>query len=187
MSDCKGCPDSNQPKDTPSREDVVKSFSVGTSNAPKHPEIACSKPWIIYTGGPPEAHLGSLRLITPDNIKVGSDGTLEYEKKPGGFEPPSVIDGYERDSNNQWIFKPLWKSCSMRHFNVSLKSSCQCIDVIARCGKTFQMVKCIDCDQCGNRVEIPELKMPIKKTLKSLQYPEGLPLHSSRLTKSDRA
>ncbi len=180
MRDCKKCPESIYPEETVTREDILKGLPDRTSNTPLPELEGVGKVWIIYTGGPPEAHLSSLRYITPDNIKVGHTGSLEYQKKSDNFEPPKHIDGYQRDKENDHLFLPVWKSCVVRHFNLSSKSVCNCVDVIARCGKTFQIVKCADCDQCEYRVKIPELKRPVKKTLKSLQYPVGLPIHNPK-------
>ncbi len=61
------------------------------------------------------------------------DGSIEYIKAEGDWEPPRDINGYARDPNNKWLFHPLWPVCGLRYQMAFLKANCGCIDVIMRC------------------------------------------------------
>lgn len=183
MTDCEGChevpyPTLELPKGTsPTRKDVFKGLPDGTSNdpLPEHPDIIYGDSWGAYTGGPPESHLVNIILLMPegfDRIRVHPDGSLEYEKRPDDWESPSLIDGYERDSENPWLFKPLWESCSWRNYKIALKKKCKCVDVLARCTVNFHWVKFEDCLRCTARLPIESPKKPIKKTRQSLRLPD---------------
>ncbi len=194
MSDCEGCPDvpyPSMPKGvSPTQKDILRGLPDGTSNnpLPEHPDVVYSEFWGAYMGGSPESHLVNIILLMPegfDRIRVHPDGSLEYEKKLDDFEPPSPIDGYECDPENQWLFKPLWQSCSWRNYKVALKKKCQCIDVLAKCTVNFHWIKFEDCLRCTARLPIESPKKPVKKTLKSLRLPNLD--RSSKPTKSDTA
>jgi len=165
-SECEGCPG---PRPTPSDGGVAP-------EAPGRPLRASGQGWVIWTGGPPEAHLAALAFVLPHgllHIRVHPDGSIEYiGKRLDDWEPPSPIDGYERDAANQRLYRPLWKSCQCRYFSVKVKEKCQCLDVIAKCGNpqakvVDEFVKCVDCDQCEDRVAISEPFVPKRKTLHS--------------------
>jgi hypothetical protein len=115
--------------------------------------------WVLYTGGPPEIHLAMLRHVVPsdcDRITIRDDGSIEYKKEPGDWEPPRPIDGYKQ---NDQLFRPLWKSCRWRVYSLEVEPNCRCMDIIAQCNNPFaetvgQLVKCADCDRCSVREEI---------------------------------
>ncbi len=163
-SDCEDCP---KPRQSPS-------VGVVAPEAQGRPLRALGQGWIAWTGGPPEAHLASLCFALPPgmlHVRVHPDGSIEYiGKRLDDWEPPSPIDGYERDAVNQRLYRPLWKSCQRRYFSVKTKEACQCLDVIAKCGNpqaavVDELVKCWLCNQCEDRVSIPQLSVPKRKTL----------------------
>jgi len=192
MSNCKKCPEQAtniQPGNLvennkiPSKENNMVKTIWGL---PEHEGVLYSSMWIIFTGGPPEAHLFAINRIIPiDRIQITRKGHIKYKKGLGDFESPSPIDGYQRDEENDYLFLPLWESCIWRQFSISFKLNCQCINIIAWCGKTSEFVKYNQCKQCGDRIPIPEVIIPQKKTISSLQYPEGLPVHSSKPSTHD--
>ncbi len=61
------------------------------------------------------------------------DGSIEYPREEGSWEPPRDINGYVRDPDNDFLFHPLWLSCGLRHQTAILRPGCGCIDVIMRC------------------------------------------------------
>jgi len=163
--DCEGCPEPRSPRQPET-----------LSEAPGRPLGASGRGWVTWTGGPPEAHLASLASVLPPemaHVRIHPDGSIEYmEKRPDDWEPPSPIDGYERDAENPKLFRPLWKSCQYRYFSVSVTAACHCLDVIAECGhpETKVIARSIDCQECNLcdlRLPIPEMFKPQKKTLHS--------------------
>lgn len=165
-SDCDGCPQSHQ---TPPNGGVA-------SEAPGRRLRPLGQGWVSFTGGPPESHLATLAHVLPADtihVVIHADGSIEYdEKRPGGWEPPSPIDGFERDEKNPRLFRPLWRSCQLRSFSLVVKENCQCLDVIAKCGNpraanVDEIVKHTDCVQCEHRLSILVPPKPKKKTLHS--------------------
>lgn len=162
-SGCEGCPEPRQ----------TTSNGVVAPEAPGRPLRASGQGWITWTGGPPEAHLAALSFLLPRDllhIRIHPDGSIEYDKGLNDWEPPSPIDGYECDAVNQRLFRPLWKSCQCRYFSVKVKENCQCLEVIAKCGNpqaavVDELIKCWLCNQCDDRVAIPEFLVPKRKTL----------------------
>ena len=139
-------------------------------------------------GGSAESHLINIILLMPEGfnrIRVHPDGSLEYKKDSTAFEPPSPINGYERDPENQWFFKPLWESCTWRQYKIAYKKKCQCIDIIAKCAVNLHWVTFEDCQKCRARIPIKVLEKPVRKTIQSLRLPDLD--HNSKSTKSDRA
>ena len=180
---CSGCPDTTPPgftKPVDAALDWVatglpKGLPEGLSNKPlaDTDEIVYSRVWGIYVGGSPEEHFATLAMTIPQDYTratVHRDGSLEYTESD--WEPPSPIDGYERDAENQWLFHPKWKSCRWRQYGVAVKLKCQCLDVIARCSLTGCWVQFTDCSECGARLPIKPSIVPKKKTLRSLRFPE---------------
>jgi hypothetical protein len=89
-------------------------------------------------------------------VRFEDDGTIVYEKQEGEWEPPKDIDGYERDPENPWRFKPLWPLCCLRHQIGVRFANCGCIGVIMRCSnpqatKYLDRVSHHDCEQCPFR------------------------------------
>ena len=165
-SDCEGCP---QPRQFPMIPET-------SSEAPGRRLRPSGQGWVSFTGGPPEGHLAALAHVLPVDIAyvtIHPDGSIEYdEKRPGGWEPPSPIDGFERDTENPRLFRPLWKSCQLRSFSLTVKENCRCLDVIAKCGNprapvTDQLVKHMACVDCDYRLSILVPPKPRKKTLHS--------------------
>jgi len=170
-------------------EDILARLPQGTSNEPlpELPGLTYSHIWGVHLGGGPEDHLVSVILTIPkgfDRVFAHPDGSLEY-KKLDGFEPPSPLDGYRRDSKNPLLFKPLWMSCAMRYYGVVVKEKCKCIDVIAKCSINMHWVQYEDCLKCQARLPIKSPEKPVKKTRQNLRLPNlGC---NSKSTKSDRA
>ena len=181
---CKGCPDSayppapDVPKGTiPSHEDVIKGLPGGTSDAPLPDlsDVVYSDAWGVYIDGPPETHLIGNVMLFPEELpglQMHPDGSIEYKKDPEAFEPPSPINGYERASENQWLFRPLWESCMWRHYKVAYKKKCRCIDLIARCTVNMHWVRFEDCQKCQARIPIKVIEKPVRKTIQTLRHPD---------------
>jgi len=164
-SGCEGC---SQPHQTPPSGGVAPE-AIGRSRR------GSGQGWVIFTGGPPEAHLAALAHVLPqgyDRVTVHHDGSIEYAKGLDDWEPPSPINGYERDAANPLLFRPLWKSCRWRRFSVRVTDNCQCLNVVAKCGHPMspnvdEFVKCEICNRCECREEIKPRPIPQKKTLHS--------------------
>lgn len=121
--------------------------------------------YVVYGGGPPERmlHLIGRTLPADDGVQrdfgrptFHSDGRIEYPKRPGDWEPPAEIDGYERDGENKWLFHPKWDFCNLRMMGAALKENCGCISVVSKCmhplAPTFnQFVTHADCSTCPHR------------------------------------
>jgi len=86
------------------------------------------------------------------------DGSIEYPREEGSWEPPQNINGYVRDTDNKWLFHPLWLPCAFRHQMAFLKANCGCIDVVCRCNSPQSPVfghrlAHTDCSSCPVRRE----------------------------------
>lgn len=197
MSDCKGCPDSVYPPAQdilkgviPTHEEAVRGLPGGTSNEPL-PDlsgVAYSDVWGVYIGGPPETQLVGNVMLFPEELSellMHPDGSIEYKKGADDFEPPALINGYERDPENQWLFRPLWESCTWRYYKIAYKKACRCIDLVAKCTVNMHWVKFEDCQKCRVRIPIKTPKKPVCKTIQSLRLPEVG--YTPKSTKSDRA
>lgn len=165
-SGCKGCP---EPRTPPSNGGVAP-------EAPERRLRPSGQGWVVWTGGPSKTHLAALAHALPPNIEhiaIHPDGSIEYDtNRPGGWEPPSPIDGYVRDAVNHGLYRPVWKSCQHRYFSLKIKENCQCVDVVAKCGNpqasvVDEFIECEICDRCLERVVIPEPFVPKRKTLHS--------------------
>lgn len=162
----------------PAYEDIIRGLPDGTSNAPLPDlsDVTYSEAWGVYVGGPPETHLVGIIMLFPEELSgqilMRTDGSIEYKKDPAAFEPPSPINGYKRDSENQWLFKPLWESCTWRHYKVAYKKRCQCIDILAKCAVNMHWVTFEDCQKCLARIPIKTVKKPVPKTRQSLRLPD---------------
>lgn len=188
-ANCKGCSKPTEPPGVIVEHNEITRASTDDHmvsvlrGLPEYDDVRYSSKWVIYMGGPPEVHLFAINSILPpeaDRISIDHEGHLEYKKGPGDFESPSPIDGFCRDEENDHLFLPLWESCVWRHYNIAFKLNCQCINIISRCGKTDQITDYATCKQCEDRLEIPLIIVPEMKTISSLRYPEGLPIHSSK-------
>jgi hypothetical protein len=85
-----------------------------------------------------------------------ADGSIEYPKQEGDWEPPQNITGYVRDPDNKWLFHPEWNQCSLRAQSAFLKANCGCIDVIMRCNNPkaetfYQRLSADICAKCPVR------------------------------------
>jgi hypothetical protein len=151
---CNDCP--NQPK-TENGEQTI-------------PDIVAP---IKHSGGPPEIHLAMMQHTLPPSYSRAHflpDGSIQYTKGPDDWEPPSPIEGYERDAENPWFFRPLWKSCQLRMFGTEIKEACECIQVVTICNHpeteldghgevTFAM-----CEECPHRESIPAVRLIPQRT-----------------------
>ncbi len=84
------------------------------------------------------------------------DGSIEYPREEGSWEPPRDINGYARDPNNNFLFHPLWLPCALRHQSAIMRPGCGCIEVIMRCNspqatKFGQRLAHTDCEACPVR------------------------------------
>lgn len=141
--------------------------SIPDAIVPKEPAMG----WVLYTGGPPETHLAMMQHTLPDDYTYGyflPDGSIHYDKRPDDWEPPGLVEGYERDGQDSWSFHPLWESCQLRMYGTEIKKQCRCIQVVAVCNHhkvelndhgevTYEM-----CKGCTHRVPIPVLVVPKK-------------------------
>jgi len=181
---CRTCPDTPYPSApdnpvgvVPTIDDTLEGLPDGTVGGPLPdvPGIKYCDTWGVHTGGFAEDHLVSILFATPEGIDrfgIHPDGSIEYEKGLDDFEPPSPIDGYERDPENHWFFKPLWESCAWRHYKVALKEACQCIDVLAMCTANRHWVRYKDCLRCKCRLPIRNRPTIKHKTIQSLRLPD---------------
>ncbi len=138
-------------------------------NEPGIPDVVLpakkpSRGWVIYTGGPPEAHLSAMQHTLPADYKRARflpDGSIQYEKGPDDWEPPSPIEGYECDAEDDRLFRPLWESCQRRLYSAGVKEGCKCIQIRTICSRleteSSEQVN-IDfatCHECKWREPIP--------------------------------
>ena len=130
--------------------------------------------WVVYTGGTHERHLAMMRHTLPpdyDRVTIHDDGSIEYKRVPDDWEPPSPIEGYQRDPNNPLSFRPLWKSCQWRMYGTKVKETCQCIQVLPACShpatvlSAHGLVEFDTCKHCPNRKPIPTPKLPARRPL----------------------
>jgi hypothetical protein len=182
---CQGCPEGVYPSApstplssvTSDYKELLAGLPEGTTNEPL-PElegVIYSQVWAIDQGMFTEGHLVQIVLTIPGRPKhIGchSDGSIEYKKGPDDFEPPSPINGFKRDPENKWLFRPLWESCTWRHYTTMLKTKCQCIDVLAKCSANEHWVRYEDCLECKSRLPIPNYTSPILKTRANLRLPD---------------
>ncbi len=128
---------------------------------------------------------GELKLSIPlgyERVEIDSDGVIVYEKDLNDWESPRSIDGFERDSENLFLFRPVWVPCKSRVYSILVQDKCQCIDVLAEClhnnpedGTPY--VRYEDCEKCT--CLRPYVKpLPGKKTVSSLRIPN---LHHSSM------
>jgi len=180
---CEGCPGSVRPAPNVSinhhqidTKSILDGLPDGTTKELQElKDVVYSKIWSVDVGKFAEGHLAQIVETVPgnlDRISSHADGSLEYEKGLDDFEPPSPIDGYERDSENLWLFRPLWESCTWRHYTTMFKQKCQCIDVLAKCSVSGHWVKYEDCLKCQSRLPILNQPFPKKKTRATLRLPD---------------
>jgi len=127
---------------------------------------------VVYTGGSPEQHLTAMRYTLPedfDRVEFLADGSIRY--KPGDWEPPKPIEGYEQDRHNPLLFRPLWLPCQMRLYGTSISDGCNCLQIHAMC--SHPQVK-LDgnirvsferCKRCYQRVPIKMKSVPRRTPL----------------------
>ena len=152
---CPGCP--NQPEIS---EPEISESGIPNVSMPKKPVPG----WVLYNGGPPEAHLAMMQYTLPDDYTYGhflADGSILYDKKPDDWEPPGLVEGYERDGQDSWSFHPLWKSCQLRIYGTEIKEQCNCIQVLTMCNHpeitldNHGEVTFGQCNSCLIRIPIP--------------------------------
>ncbi len=81
-------------------------------------------------------------------------GTVIYPKR--GWEPPPLIPGYSRKSNNPhsadaWIFIPDWDCCEYRKEFIVQRGVCRCEVLIHKCQHKSQkdlQVNTSICESC---------------------------------------
>jgi len=96
-------------------------------NCPEHsaPDNPQGTTLIVYTGGPSYALFANvIRALTEDNSeivtkwskpKIHPKGEIEYQQDEA--EPPE-IDGYQRDTSNPRLLRPIWPHCNWRYIRV---------------------------------------------------------------------
>lgn len=89
------------------------------------------------------------------------DGSIEFPKQEGA--PPKDIDGYYRDEQNTFLFRPLWGECILRMQGLKMDQKTGEIDVKMVCNNpeaknTFQ--KFVTAKQCS---ECPVRKTKVRK------------------------
>jgi hypothetical protein len=79
-------------------------------------------------------------LPPPDNVPrsfarpvFNMNGSIEYPRRAGDWEPPQDIEGWVRDNENKWLFRPLFPPCTYRHCTAFFKANCGCISIVSRC------------------------------------------------------
>ncbi len=164
--------------DCPNQSETVESEpGIPAADIPKKP----AKGLVIYTGGLPEHHLSMMQHTLPPDYTYGRflpDGSILYDQRLGDWEPPSLVEGYERDGQDSWSFHPLWESCKLRMYGTEIKENCKCIQVISLCNHpevkpndhgevTYEM-----CQGCTHRTPIP---VPLAPKPQSLPEPFRLP------------
>jgi hypothetical protein len=91
--------------------------------------------------------------------KIHDDGSIEYTPIEGAAAPP-IIDGYQRDASNPWLFRPLWGECAKRlvgakHDEATGKMLIKVVCNNAEAGANYmKFVPCSTCQACPIRVEI---------------------------------
>lgn len=133
--------------------------------------------WVVFTGGEPEQHLAMMQYTLPEDYTRGKflpDGSIQYEKGLDDWEPPSPVEGYKRDTEDPWLFRPLWKSCQLRMYSTVVKESCRCIQVRAACNHPETPIEVSGnvtlevCEACQHRE-------PIRKRLAPKRTPMPKP------------
>lgn len=86
--------------------------------------------------------------------KVHDDGSIEYA--PVDAKPPPEPNGYQRDPQNPWLFRPQWLECQLRMAGVRRDSKAGTIDVKMVCNNPevpqfMRFVKTADCAACTQR------------------------------------
>jgi len=111
-----------------------------------------------------------------DRIEIDSEGVITYKKDLDDWESPKSIDGFERDTENPFVFRPLWVPCRSRLYSIVVRDKCQCVDVVAECmhnppedGKHLY-VKYEECEKCVY-LRPYRRPRPQKKTISSLRVP----------------
>jgi hypothetical protein len=183
-NDCQGCPEGEYPSapSTPLKSQMTDPKELfaglpGETTSEPLPElegVIYSEIFAVDQGMFAEGHLVQVVLTIPgqpEHIRCHPDGAIEYKKGVDDFEPPTPLDGFRRDPENLWLFRPLWESCSWRHYTTMLKTKCQCIDVLAKCSVNGHRVKYKDCLRCRSRLPIPNYTVPEEKTRASLRFP----------------
>lgn len=164
MPKCPECP--NQPE-IPEQSDGNNELTIPKFVKPDKPRNG----WVVYTGGPPETHLAMMQHTLPEDYTYGyflPDGTIQYDKRLDDWEPPSLVEGYERDGQDSWSFHPLWKSCQFRMYSTEVKDKCRCIQVLAICSHPnakldeHGRVTYKECSECTKCLPIPIPLVPIR-------------------------
>jgi len=89
---------------------------------------------------------------------VEKDGSILYTKESDDWEPPRDIDGYTRDPENPWRFKPIiWPDCIGRHTKYFQRKNCGCLGSTITCqnekSEHYEKKVTVDiCEQCTSRV-----------------------------------
>lgn len=128
---CGNCPDNEQ-----------QLGLTGVVPLGQQPQVAPRVSRVVFQPVSPPNPLAQLKhVLPPDDGQrrdfghptFHSDGSIEYPKREGDWEPPPVPNGYERDAQNKWQFHPLWQPCVFRLYGLKQPRQCGCIDVIAIC------------------------------------------------------
>jgi len=90
---------------------------------------------------------------------IEPDGTIVYAQDDR-WEPPRDIEGYKRDPNDAWRFKPQWLPCAWRKYIGKTLPNCGCLGLEVECyakgTDTYgKQVSYIICKDCQHRQESP--------------------------------
>lgn len=84
------------------------------------------------------------------------DGSIEYPQRGDELDVPPDINGYKRDLDNPWLFRPLWNDCKFRLQGTKLIGGCGALEVVMVCqhGQSNHYLKELQskhCDMCRVR------------------------------------
>ncbi len=88
-----------------------------------------------------------------DKPKFHQDGSIEYVRREGNWEPPAPVEGYRADPDNRWLMRPIWPICSQRLYGLLGPRPCGCIGVVGFCRSQEsptpqQRVTLSNCEAC---------------------------------------
>lgn|SRR5574340_283925 len=89
---------------------------------------------------------------TPAEIKQFTpheDRTVEYV--PKDWEPPKLMEGYERDPDNPYVLRSIWPNCKYLELKFKPTKACGCLTLDAQCLKHATCAKFEQCKGCQEK------------------------------------